>query len=123
MFKVEGNKITLSRGDTGTVTIGVTGYSFLTTDRVVFAVRKAGSADLIMRRELPVENGTVTVEFKNSDTDSLPSGNYEWDVRFVMNPIYGETGTEYAGQIIDGDEINTPELPMQLELLPTVGQI
>ena len=117
MFNVEGNTITLSRGDTGTVTIGVSGYTFGSNDRALFTV--AGGGEVKMRRELPIVDGVVTIEFVNSDTDSLNAGNYSWDIRFVMNPMYDQE----SGLIYDGDEVNTPELPMPLVLLPTVGQI
>ena len=118
MFKVEGKTITLSRGDTGTVTIGVSGFTFASNDRCVFSIRD-GNGQVIVRRELEIPDNAVTITFVNSDTDSLPSGNYEWDVRFVVNPVYDQQ----TGEIMDGDEVNTPELPMPLRLLPTVGQI
>ena len=117
MFSVEGNTIRMSRGDTGTVTVGVSGYTFSSNDRVLFTV--SGGGEVKIRRELQIVNGEVTIEFVNSDTDSLNPGNYSWDLRFVMNPTYDQT----SGMIIDGDEVNTPELPMPLVLLPTVGQI
>lgn len=118
MFRIEGNKIILSRGDTGIVTIGVSGYTFSSIDRALFTVSDGGG-EVKMRRELEIEDNVVTIEFVNSDTDSLPSGTYQWDIRFVMNPIYDSE----SGEIMDGDEVNTPELPMTLQLLPTVGQI
>ena len=117
MFKVEGTTITLSRGDTGEVTIGVTGYSFGSNDRALFTVRNASSKEVKMRRILEITNNTVTVTFVNSDTDSLDAGKYEWDIRYVINPIYDD------GDIVDGDEVITPNDPMTINLKTTVGQI
>ena len=117
MFSIDGTTITLSRGDTGTVTVGVSGYTFGSNDRALFTVRNASTKQVIMRRELSIESGVVTITFVNSDTDSLDAGRYEWDMRFVINPVYTNGG------ISDGDEIITPELPMTLTLLTTVGQI
>lgn len=117
MFKIEGTKIRMSRGDTGEVTIGLSGYTFGSNDRVLFTVRESKSKEVKMRRILEIESNTVTVSFVNSDTDNLDAGNYEWDVRVIINPVYSE------GDIVDGDEVITPELPMQIELLTTVGQI
>lgn len=117
MFRIEGESIILSRGDTGEVTIGVTGFSFSANDRALFTVRDSNDGSVKMRRELPIVNNTVTITFVNSDTDSLASGSYQWDIRFVINPHYTD------GEIDDGDEVNTPNLPMELRLLPTVGQI
>ena len=117
MFRIEGTTITLSRGDTGEVSIGVSGYSFGSNDRALFTVRNASNQEVKMRRELEIVDNIVTVTFVNSDTDSLPAGRYEWDVRYVINPVYEN------GQIVDGDEVITPELPMTINLLTTVGQI
>ena len=117
MFKIEGTTIRLSRGDTGEVTIGASGYTFGSNDRALFTVRHAGTKEVKMRRELQIVDNTVTVTFVNSDTDSLDAGKYEWDMRFIINPIYEN------GEIVDGDEVITPELPMIIELLTTVGQI
>lgn len=117
MFRIEGTNIILSRGDTGVVTIGLSGYSFSSIDRAVFSIRSISTNQVIVRRELEIVENTVTITFVNADTDSLDPGNYEWDLRLVVNPIYE------SGQIVDGDEVNTPELPMTLKLLPTVGQI
>ena len=120
MFKVEGTTITLSRGDTGFVTIGVSGYSFSSIDRAIFTISGSGG-QVSVRQELPIENNLVTIEFTNSDTDDWKPGDYEWDVRFVINPVYDGEGGER--QIVDGDEVITPNLPMKLKLLTTVGQI
>lgn len=117
MFKIEGTTITLSRGDTGEVTIGTSGYSFGSNDRALFTVRHASTKEVKMRRILPIENNTVTVTFVNSDTDSLDPGKYEWDIRFVINPTYDD------GDIDDGDEVITPNDPMIINLKTTVGQI
>ena len=119
MFKVEGTTITLSRGDTGFVTIGVSGYSFGSNDRAVFTI--SGKSQVMVRQELPIENNLVTIEFTNDDTDDWGPGDYEWDIRYVVNPVYQGEGDER--QIYDGDEVITPNLPMKLKLLPTVGQI
>jgi len=120
MFMIEGNTITLSRGDTGIVTIGVSGYTFGSNDRAIFSI-SGNSGQVAVRQELPIENNLVTVEFTNDDTDDWKPGDYEWDIRYVVNPIYDGSGD--SRQIIDGDEVITPNLPMKLKLLPTVGQI
>ena len=39
MFQVDGTTIRMSRGDTGTVTIGVSGYTFESNDRALFSMR------------------------------------------------------------------------------------
>lgn len=118
MFRINAAEktLTMSRGDTGELIIGVTGYTFNSNDRALFTVRLIGGS-VVMRRELQIVNNTVTITFVNSDTDSLEGGNYEWDIRYVTNPIYEN------GEIVDGTDVVTPEEPMRLILLTTVGQI
>ena len=117
MFRIDGTTITLSRGDTGEVIIAATGYSFGSNDRALFTVRSAATKEVKMRRILEITDNTVTVTFVNSDTDNLDAGKYEWDIRYVINPIYDD------GDIVDGDEVITPQDPMVINLKTTVGQI
>lgn len=118
MFYVNDTKITLSRGDTGTVTIGVSGYTFDSNDRALFSIRN-GSGTIVIQRAYEIINNEVEIEFVNSDTDQLPSGNYEWDIRFIIDPMYDENNQIYDG----AGGVITPNTPMKIELLPTVGQI
>lgn len=64
------------------------------------------------------ERNTFTVMFYNSDTDQVTPGGYSWDVRYVINPYYDE-----AGALVDGDQIITPNNPMNIQLLTVVGDI
>lgn len=113
----ETNTITLSRGDTGSVTIAVEGYTFGENDRALFSI-KAGSGQIIKQRAYPLVNNEFTVTFFNVDTDTLAPGGYNWDVRYVINPYYNDNG-----DIVDGDQVITPNLPMQCNLLQVVGDI
>ena len=121
MFSINDNNITLSVGDTASFTVTATGYTFDTDDRALFTVKGPTGAIIFERvYELDSElgNGVFLVEFSNSDTDSLPTGNYSWDVRYVIGPYYNS-----AGKIIDGDQVITPSLAMNLTLLPVVGEV
>ena len=119
MFNVdtENNIITLSKGDTGAITIAVTGYTFGELDRALFSI-KSGSGQVVKQKAYPLVNNEFTVTFFNSDTDTLAPGAYSWDVRYVINPYYNE-----YGDIVDGDQVLTPNLPMQCSLLQIVGDI
>lgn len=64
------------------------------------------------------ERNTFTVTFYNSDTDQVTPGGYSWDVRYVINPYYDESGA-----LVDGDQIITPNNPMNIQLLTVVGDI
>ena len=119
MFVVDPERktITLNRGDTGEVTITITGYTYGTDDRALFTV-KDGSGAVQMQRIYEFTDNAFVIEFANADTDFLSPGIYYWDVRCVIDPQY-----DGQGNIVDGDEVATPGSPYQLIILSTVGQI
>lgn len=117
MFNVDGTEITLSRGDTGAIRITAEGYSFGENDRAVFTV-KNGSGIIVKQVAYPMTDNAFTVTFMNADTDAFAAGVYNWDVRYVINPYYDE-----HNNVIDGDQVLTPNTPMTLNLLTVVGDI
>lgn len=117
MFYVDGTTITLSRGDTGSINFNVSGYNFGPDDRALFTV-KNGQGTVVKQEIYEVASGQFTVFFTNSDTDTLQPGNYTWDVRYVVNPLYDE-----EHMIYDGDHVKTPMEPQPLIILNTVGEI
>lgn len=118
MFQVEDFTITMSRGDTGSVVIKATGHTFNAEDRAVFTV-KSPEGTVVKRGAYSIDGaGRFTVSFLNAETDYLAAGNYTWDVRYVIHPYY-----DGEGNIVDGDQVITPKMPMTLVLLPAVGNI
>ena len=119
MFRVdqESKAIYLSRGDTGAVTITVSGYTFGPLDRALFTLKDQSGGEKISRI-YPMVNNTFTVKFDNADTDYLSDGDYPWDVRYVVEPVY-----DSEGKIVDGLAVRTPTLPLTLHIYTTVGQI
>ena len=123
MYNVEGYKIELSRGDTGALTVTANAtldgepYVFGTNDRALFSI-KSGNGEIIMQKVCPMVNNAFTVQFLNADTDSLAPGSYSWDVRYIINPYYDD-----SGKMINGDQVITPRAPMSLNLLTVVGDV
>ena len=119
MFKVEGTTITLSRGDTGAVRIEAeTDYTFTSDDRALFTI-KDSAGKVVRDKAYPIdENNGFNVYFFNEDTDKKELGTFTWDVRFVIHPYY-----DSAGKIVDGDQVITPNNPMQINLINVVGEI
>lgn len=119
MFDVEGYTIRLSRGDTGAIKINTdTAYDFSENDRVLFSVKNA-LGEVVRQQAYPLEDDkSFTVNFANSDTDSLPAGTFSWDIRYIINPYYDDQGV-----IISGDQVLTPKLPMEMILLQVVGEV
>jgi hypothetical protein len=119
MFNVDGYTISLSRGDTGAIRVNTdTEYDFTANDRVLFSVKNA-IGEVVRQQAFPLdENKGFVVQFTNADTDSLPAGTFSWDIRYVINPYYDE-----QGNIVSGDQVITPRLPMEMQLLQVVGEV
>lgn len=121
MFVVDGEKFTIDmhRGDTGVLAITAdTEYAFSQVDRAIFTV-KDNQGTIVKEVVAQMTDNRFVVVFNNEDTDSLTPGIYEWDVRFVVSPVYS-----VDGRIIDGEGgVYTPKDPMTLNLRRTIGQI
>ena len=119
MFGVSDYTITLSRGDTGSIKItAYTSYTFAAEDRALFSIKNA-TGDVVKQVAFALdENNAFVVYFFNADTDTLAPGSYTWDVRYIIHPYY-----DAEGKIINGDQVITPRLPMDLQLLQVVGEV
>lgn len=119
MFNVEGYTISLSRGDTGAIKFKArTDYTFTERDRALFSIKNA-VGDVVKQQAFELdETKSFVVSFFNTDTDTLAAGSYSWDVRYIINPYYDD-----SGKIIDGDQVITPRQPMELQLLQVVGEV
>ena len=119
MFKVDGYVITLSRGDTGAIKFTAdTEHTFDAEDRALFSVKNA-IGEVVKQQAFEIDaDKSFVVSFFNSDTDTLAAGSYSWDVRYIIHPYY-----DAQGNIIDGDQVITPNQPMELQLLQVVGEV
>ena len=119
MFGVDGDVITLSRGDTGAIKFTAdTEHEFDSVDRALFSIKNA-IGEMVKQQAYELDaNKSFVVSFFNSDTDSLAAGTYTWDVRYVIHPYY-----DTSGNIIDGDQVITPRQPMEMQLLQVVGEV
>lgn len=124
MFNVVGYNINLSRGDTGAIKVKATAtlngepYTFAQNDRALFSIKNAQTGEIVKEKVAEMENNDFIVNFFNADTDSLSPGDYQWDVRYVINPYYNA-----EGRIIDGDQVITPKEPQNMKLLTVVGDV
>jgi hypothetical protein len=119
LFSVNGYGITLSRGDTGAIRfIADTEHTFTSDDRALFSVKNAiGEVVKGQVAELD-ENKAFVVTFYNNDTDTLAAGSYSWDIRYLIHPYYDDNGN-----IVNADQVITPILPQELQLLQVVGEV
>ena len=121
MFDVntETGRIDMHRGDTRAYTIRFTGYTLTSNDRVLVTFKKD---------YLRPENNRVRIRMRNPETDYLEPGDFSWDVRVIIDPVYDDSGNvvEGSGQevpIVDGGAVSTPKDPMVLHIRTTVGQV
>ena len=123
MFNVEGYTINLSRGDTGALKVKATAtlngepFTFGSDDRALFSIKNAQTGEVVKEKIAEMDNNEFTVFFLNADTDALSPGNYQWDVRYVINPYWKD------GRIVDGDQVITPKEPQNMQLITVVGDI
>lgn len=123
MYIVDGYDISLSRGDTGALTVRATAtldgepFTFGADDRALFSIKNA-QGEIVKEKIAQMDNNVFTVYFLNADTDALAIGDYSWDVRYIIHPYY-----DADGRIIDGDQVITPKAPQQLHLLTVVGDV
>lgn len=83
MISIDGQSITISRGDCQPFTITFTGDDVPKEGtEVLFTVKKnSGHLIPVIEKRIPIRDNTITVELLNADTKDLPFGDYEWDIR------------------------------------------
>lgn len=106
MMNVDGQKIEITKGDTGAFTITFTGEDAPEDGCIVeVTLKKTKSIDeAIWEKKLTVMNSTVSVTLLPMDTN-LPFGQYWWDARIIFR---------------DGS-IYTPMLPASFKVLEVIG--
>ena len=104
MLTINGFQITVSRGDTGSVTLNFSGDAPADgVTAVVTLKQKVEAAAPVWEKRLTILGGGVTFELTRQDTDHAP-GVYFWDVRLV-----------------NGDSVLTPLTPQPFRILEVVG--
>ena len=99
MFDVKDFTIRVNRGDTGSITIHTTGYEFGPDDRALFTIKDGNR--MTVRKEV-----------------MLRTGNYVWDVRFVVDPEFDEND-----MLVGGTEVYTPHTNLNLIVDDAVGDV
>lgn len=121
MFNVQDRTITISRGDTGAVRFYIDGYDFESADRAIFTLSTGAGVHVmtvVSDEGALADDGMFTVYFRHNDTKDLSEGNYTYDVRIVIHPYYNATG-----DIVNGDQVLTPEDPGTFVVKTVVGKI
>ena len=118
MFRLEdGTTIVMHRGNTGTLRIQLTGYTFGNNDRVLFTMRTL-KGEVVKETICEIgEDGWIEIPFINTDTDNLIPTQYKWGITAATDPEYSQ------GKIVDGSGICTPRDDMYIRIVDTSALI
>lgn len=85
MIKVEGQNITVSRGDTLDVVFYIKGYNIENTDNITFSVKTATEAtNILMQKNVVKESiNSCRVSISATEMNNLPTGQYIYDLKCV----------------------------------------
>ena len=106
VFRVNGNQITMTAGDTALMAIcsDEKGYVPTADDRAIFTVReRPGRRALIEKVIVPEESGVVLVVFDSTDTEKLREREYCWEVKYALDAVEDE-----EGKVVGWREMVTP---------------
>ena len=109
-------KITMHKGDTGSVTFQISGDALVATDRVLFTLKDA-KGNIVKQEVITPTNGEFSVTFTNADTCEQKEGLYSYDIRVLGNPVITD------GKVVSAASVDTPANAAQLELIGVVGDV
>ncbi len=116
MFKLIGTTLKITQGDTGTLTVNVTGATFGSDDRVQLTVADKDK-NVLLQKVAEFDGNAAEFEFENADTADLEKGVYLWELRFVKDATV--TGDVITG----GSDIETPYESMTLQIIDALADI
>lgn len=107
MFTVDGKDVTISRGDTGSLTVKLTGDVPDNNTVALVTLRKdINMIDTVWEKRINVNDGEVVIPLDTEDTD-IPWYDYWWDLRLLYQ---------------NGD-IYTPFPPARFRVCEVVGNV
>ena len=121
MFRVNGNQIAITAGDTALMAIcpDETGYVPTANDRAIFTVRERPKRRALIEKTIaPEADGRFVVCFENEDTAKLKPREYVWDVRLAIQATVDENG-----KVTDAEQIITPCPPGIVFVLAAIGEL
>ena len=116
MFKLIGTTLKITQGDSGTLTVNVTGATFGSDDRVQLTVADKDE-NVLLQKVAEFDGNEAEFEFENADTADIEKGVYLWELRFVKDATV--TGDVITG----GSDIETPYESMTLQIIGALADI
>lgn len=121
MFRVSGNQISITAGDTALMAIcpDETGYVPTANDRAIFTVRERPKRRALIEKTIaPEADGRFVVCFESEDTARLKPREYVWDVRLAIQATVNENG-----EVTDAEQVITPCPPGILFVMAAIGEL
>lgn len=121
MFRVSGNQISITAGDTALMAIcpDETGYVPTANDRAIFTVRERPERRALIEKTIaPEADGRFVVCFESEDTARLKPREYVWDVRLAI-----QANVDENGEVTDAEQIITPCPPGILFVMAAIGEL
>ena len=121
MFRVSGNQISITAGDTALMAIcpDETGYVPTANDRAIFTVRERPERRALIEKTIaPEADGRFVVCFESEDTARLKPREYVWDVRLAI-----QANVDENGEVTDAEQIITPCPPGILLVMAAIGEL
>ena len=121
MFRVSGNQISSTAGDTALMAIcpDETGYVPTANDRAIFTVRERPERRALIEKTIaPEADGRFVVCFESEDTARLKPREYVWDVRLAI-----QANVDENGEVTDAEQIITPCPPGILFVMAAIGEL
>ena len=121
MFRVSGNQISITAGDTALMAIcpDETGYVPTANDRAIFTVRERPKRRALIEKTIaPEADGRFVVCFESEDTARLKPREYVWDVRLAI-----QANVDENGEVTDAEQIITTCPPGILFVMAAIGEL
>ena len=121
MFRVSGNQISITAGDTALMAIcpDETGYVPTANDRAIFTVRERPKRRALIEKTIaPEADGRFVVCFESEDTARLKPREYVWDVRLAIQATVNENG-----EVTEAEQVITPCPPGILFVMAAIGEL
>ena len=107
MFSINGKDIAISKGDTGIITITLTGEVPDNNTIALVTVREnVNTCNVVWEKRLQVNNGVIIIDLTSEETD-IPAHTYVWDFRL----LYSDGG------------VYTPFQPAKYQIYEVVGDV
>lgn len=85
-MKVSGKNLSMTRGDTESLTVSVKDRPFVAGDTVYFTVRPKVCAPIVLQKfATQFEDGKAEFAIEPSDTEGLPFGSYVYDIQWTQS--------------------------------------